>query len=84
MRRSTRDWIVDVLCILLALGIGLVGYFTMLAEEPALPDWVLAADVVAGLVACGALWLRRRWPVGLALAIDPVRGASPPWPAVRR
>ncbi len=29
-------------------------------------------DQAAGALACAALWLRRRWPVGLALALIPV------------
>jgi hypothetical protein len=31
------------------------------------PGWLFTLDVVAGAVGCAAVWLRRRWPVGLAL-----------------
>jgi signal transduction histidine kinase len=30
---------------------------------------LFAVDVVAGGLGCGGLWLRRRWPVGLALVL---------------
>ena len=35
-----------------------------------------SVDLVGGLVACLALWSRRRWPLGIALAIAAVRARS--------
>ena len=32
-------------------------------------DWLFWADVAAGAVGCLGLWVRRRWPVGLALVL---------------
>jgi signal transduction histidine kinase len=72
VRRSTRDWVVDVLCVLLAFIIGGLSYVGTLEEQHDVPDWVLAADLATGVVACCAVWLRRRWPVGLALAMVPI------------
>ncbi|WP_193318301.1 sensor histidine kinase [Nonomuraea phyllanthi] len=33
------------------------------------PTWYLVADVVGGAAACAALWLSRRWPATVALAV---------------
>jgi len=76
VRRSKRDWVVDVLCVLVALVIGLAIYLPVLDDVPAHPDLLLAADFLCGLAACGALWLRRRWPVGVALALVPIGAFS--------
>ncbi|GAA2403134.1 histidine kinase [Streptomyces glaucosporus] len=75
VRRSRRDWAVDTSAFLLA------AVFSAATSEPVVnhPDvteaW-LAADQLAGALACAALWLRRRWPVGVALAIVPVSAFS--------
>ena len=66
--RTTRDWIVDVSLLRVAALLGALVF----AEELRIgdpPGWLLAADVLAGVVACCALWVRRRWPVGVALAL---------------
>jgi signal transduction histidine kinase len=63
-RRSLRDWFVDVIQFLLALGIG----GTLLAvtwEDHSELGKLL--DLVLGLVCCVALWWRRRHPLGVAL-----------------
>ncbi len=70
-RRTARDWIVDFTCFLLAVGIGLLSA-DALDQEPSLSDAMQAADQVIGALACAAVWLRRRWPVGLAVAMVPV------------
>lgn len=41
-------------------------------DDPWPPRWVLGLDQLAGLAGCAALWLRRRWPVGIALALVPL------------
>ncbi|MFE5394474.1 sensor histidine kinase [Streptomyces sp. NPDC056568] len=70
-RRTGRDWIVDFTCFLLAVGVGLLTAET-LDQEPHLSDALRLADQVIGALACAAVWLRRRWPVGLAVAMVPV------------
>lgn len=73
VRRSARDWVVDVLCFLLGAGLGLYNIWESLSQHrPAgsHPPYVL--DVIIGALCCGALWTRRRWPVGLALAMVPL------------
>jgi signal transduction histidine kinase len=66
-KRSRRDWIVDSACFLGALGFGALAYFSV-AEEENLSDAFLFADLVIGIVACVALWWRRRWPVHIGIA----------------
>ncbi|MFE6594174.1 histidine kinase [Streptomyces sp. NPDC057781] len=70
-RRTARDWIVDFTCFLLAVVIGLLAADT-LQDEPDLSPAMEVADQVVGALACAAVWLRRRWPVGLAVAMLPV------------
>ncbi|MFJ3641527.1 histidine kinase [Streptomyces sp. NPDC090108] len=67
-RRTARDWLVDLTCFLLAVGLGFVAA-RALRDEPGLPHSLAVLDVVLGAVACAAVWLRRRWPVGLAVAM---------------
>jgi signal transduction histidine kinase len=69
VRRSVRDWVVDVVVFLAALLCGTVFVGVALAEPSPPPDALVLLDVVAGTLACLALWLRRRWPVGVALAV---------------
>ncbi|MBY3553568.1 sensor histidine kinase [Modestobacter lapidis] len=69
VRRSVRDWAVDVGAFLASLLCGLVFVGIALSEPSPPSDPLVALDVVAGTLACLALWLRRRWPVGVALAV---------------
>jgi signal transduction histidine kinase len=69
VRRSVRDWFVDIAAVLLSLLVGAVFVGVALVDAPTPPDLLVAADVVVGVLACLALWLRRRWPVGVALAL---------------
>ena len=64
VRRSTRDWVVDTLMFLGACGLALLTYPLLRPDRPLLS----AMDQVAGALACTAVWLRRRWPVPLAVA----------------
>ncbi|WP_217245016.1 histidine kinase [Streptomyces sp. AC602_WCS936] len=70
-RRTARDWFVDFACFFLAVTIGLLAA-DVLDEEPNLSPAMAVADQVIGALACAAVWLRRRWPVGLAVAMVPV------------
>ncbi len=65
-RRTVRDWIVDISLFLLASLVGLVAADAA-AEYSSEP--VILFDQLAGAAACCALWLRRRWPAGLAIAL---------------
>ncbi|MEU6372110.1 histidine kinase [Streptomyces sp. NPDC046909] len=70
-RRTARDWLVDFSCFAVAVFIGLVGADAV-TSNPHVPDSVARLDQILGAVACAAVWLRRRWPVGLAAASLPV------------
>ena len=75
-RRSTRDWIVDVLMFVLAVGLGAVILADTWAQHSSLGATV---DIVAGALACLALWLRRSRPVTvavLAVACSTFAGAA--------
>ena len=75
--RSRRDWIVDTACFLVAVGGGIYGPGALL-ENGATPSSTVAALIVAaGVLACLAIWLRRRWPVGVALLTVVLGGLSP-------
>ncbi|MGP3954884.1 sensor histidine kinase [Nonomuraea sp. 3N208] len=63
VRRSLRDWIVDITVFLIACGITMLG-LTEIQNEP---EQLIAIEQVVGALSCVAVWLRRRWPVGLAL-----------------
>ncbi|MFG2375081.1 histidine kinase [Streptomyces sp. NPDC048504] len=70
-RRTARDWVVDTCCFLLAVGIGLAAAQT-LDSDTGTPHSLAVVDQFFGVLACGAVWLRRRWPLGLAVAMVPV------------
>ena len=76
--RSRRDWLVDTACFVLAIAGGDL--------RPGAPCWrtaptpsstATALIVAAGVVACLAIWLRRRWPVGVALLTVVLGSVSP-------
>ncbi|WP_405859088.1 histidine kinase [Streptomyces sp. NBC_00090] len=73
-RRTVRDWIVDTSLFLLAALVGLVAADAG-AEYSSEP--VILFDQLVGAAACCALWLRRRWPVGLAVALSLVSVVAP-------
>jgi signal transduction histidine kinase len=76
-RRTTRDWVVDSLAFLISLLWVLFATADSLSPTPeaAVPlphDWMVGADALIGLVCCALLWVRRRWPLGLAVATLPL------------
>ena len=70
--RSARDWIVDTGFFVAAV---LGGWLAMDAfragVHPPMTDRELVFDYTVGALCCLALWLRRRWPVWLAVAMLP-------------
>ncbi|MER7572293.1 histidine kinase [Streptomyces sp. NPDC126514] len=73
-RRTARDWVVDFSCFVVAVFFGLLSADAL--EQEKLPEAVVALDQVVGALACAAVWLRRRWPLGLAVAMIPVAFVS--------
>ncbi len=74
-RRTVRDWFTDFGCFGAAVLIGMFGADAITANPHVSPG-VADLDQVLGALACAAVWLRRRWPVGLALVMVPVGMAS--------
>jgi signal transduction histidine kinase len=70
-RRTARDWGVDFACFLCAVVLGLLAA-DGLENEPGLSNAMAAADQWIGAAAVAAVWLRRRRPVELAVAMVPV------------
>ncbi|MER7457557.1 histidine kinase [Micromonospora sp. NPDC126480] len=80
-RRTTRDWVVDVLAFLVSVGWVLWATADALSADPQAaaplePRWLVGVDAVLGLLCCGLLWVRRRWPLGLAIATLPFTAFS--------
>jgi signal transduction histidine kinase len=71
-RGGARDLLHDGGMFLFAAAGGALNLAIALATDPQVPRPVVLADVALGAAACLALWLRRRWPVGVALAIVPL------------
>jgi signal transduction histidine kinase len=63
-RRSTRDWIVDVVMFLLA---GVLGAYVLAETWPQHGRVGAILDIACGTVACLALWVRRSRPVAVAV-----------------
>ncbi len=76
-RRTVRDWAVDILCLAVAAVVGLLAAEPLRAD-PHTSASVFLADQILGALAVTALWTRRRWPVGLAVALAAVNAVSPP------
>ncbi|MFF4801281.1 sensor histidine kinase [Streptomyces sp. NPDC001351] len=70
-RRTVRDWVVDFTCFLLAVAIGLAAADT-LHHDTHTPHALAVVDQLLGALSCAAVWARRRWPLGLAVAMIPV------------
>ncbi|MFI1258123.1 sensor histidine kinase [Streptomyces netropsis] len=67
-RRTVRDWVVDICCLAVAGVVGLL-VVESLRHDPDVSGPLLLADQLIGAAACTALWLRRRWPAGLAVVL---------------
>jgi signal transduction histidine kinase len=75
VRRTARDWIVDFACVGIALVFG-IGLFAPEAARGETSETLLGIDAIVGILACLAVWLRRRWPLGFAIAMVPVGAIS--------
>jgi signal transduction histidine kinase len=71
--RSVRDWIVDVIVTLVALGLGVLVAHDTWGQHGTVAKFV---DVVLGVLSLAALWDRRRHPVGVAAFVVPVTAIS--------
>ncbi|WP_055602028.1 sensor histidine kinase [Streptomyces aureus] len=72
--RTVRDWIVDTSLFLLAAFVGLVAADTSAQYTS---EAVTLVDQLLGAAACCALWLRRRWPAGLAIGLSLLNIVAP-------
>ncbi|CAM4159549.1 histidine kinase [Nocardiopsis gilva] len=68
-RRSLRDWIVDSALFICAVLFGLLMVMDRVETGVHIPQGLLIADYATAVLGCSALWLRRRWPVGLAVVL---------------
>jgi len=73
--RSRRDWIVDSVLFLLAAAGAVSNAMSSARQGP--HDLMLVIDVIGAALACLALWWRRRWPLGVGLAVVAVQIVSP-------
>ncbi|MFM9614429.1 sensor histidine kinase [Streptomyces niveiscabiei] len=69
-RRTARDWLVDFTAFFLAVVVGLLAADDLSKEH--IPQSVAVLDQVVGALSCAAVWLRRRWPLAVAVAMIPV------------
>jgi len=69
VRRSVRDWAVDVACFLFSLAGGAMFVGMALSERPEPSADLVLADVLVGGLGCVLLWWRRRWPVQVAVVL---------------
>jgi signal transduction histidine kinase len=63
-KRTGRDWLVDVVLLLIAIGIGVLVFSS---SEDQHGDVASLIDVVSGVIGWIALWWRRRWPIAVAV-----------------
>lgn len=75
-RRTVRDWAVDIVAFLCAAGFGLAVVVAIDADRTT-PEAFVFIDSLAGGAACCALWVRRRWPVGLAVVLTLLSTVEP-------
>ncbi|MFD3521169.1 sensor histidine kinase [Streptomyces sp. NPDC058653] len=74
-RRTVRDWVVDLTVFCFAAFIGMLSLDA--SEQAGNTELVIMADLLIGLAACCTVWLRRRWPLALAIGLSVVQILSP-------
>ncbi len=65
--RTARDWAVDTVFFLLALGVTVLALVDSRDQHPAPVPF--AVDLGLGGLSCLGVWWRRRWPVGFAVTV---------------
>ncbi|OON81655.1 sensor histidine kinase [Streptomyces tsukubensis] len=70
-QRTVRDWLVDFTVFFLAVGLGLVAADGVTGNAH-ISEGQAELDQVLGALSCAAVWIRRRAPLGLAVAMIPV------------
>jgi signal transduction histidine kinase len=63
-RRSPRDWVVDIALFLAAVTIGVLSVNDITADRS---DAGVVVDLFVGTAVCATLWVRRRYPVEVAV-----------------
>ena len=69
--RSARDWVIDVVTFVVAIGMGALAL--LLTDDtgngllPVAPLWL---NISIGALACLSMWWRRRWPVWIAVVLS--------------
>lgn len=70
VRRSARDWAIDIVCFLLATGFGVLMLYVTDNRHPLpTPHPPRVPDVLLGSAGVLLLWVRRRWPVPIAIGL---------------
>ncbi|OJG07345.1 Sensor histidine kinase LiaS [Pseudonocardia autotrophica] len=64
-----RRWGVDGLVVVVTALIGLLMARLRVVSSPGGPEVLLGVDVAAGMLACVALWWRRRYPLPVAVGV---------------
>jgi signal transduction histidine kinase len=80
-RRSARDWVVDVVMFVLAIGIG-AGVLAATWGDHSTLEAVI--DIAVGVVCCLSLWVRRSHPAAVAVltAVASIFSAAAAGPAI--
>jgi len=73
--RTRRDWIVD--CVLFLVVAVLALSSAISSARHGLRGPMLVIDATGAALACLALWWRRRWPLGVGLAVMALLSVSP-------
>jgi signal transduction histidine kinase len=73
--RIRRDWIVDTVLFLLTAVLALTSVTS--SARQGLNGPLLAIDAIGAAMGCVALWWRRRWPLGVGLAVVAIEVVSP-------